>query len=162
MKQSIAVIFLFSLMLALLPAAPYLGVGQSFTSTSVEVGFLTKSIDQNLSVSLPLLGALDSGEIWYSTPVASMNLLYKKKLSTVVALGVGPTIRVGWEYEKALCLQPGITLQLSLEAPSVMDILFCELSYLPKQWKWLQGTASSDLLENSTAQFVRFGYRHAF
>lgn len=162
MKQSIAVGLLVSLVLATLPAAPYLGVAQSITSTSVEVGFLTKSVDQNLSLSLPLLGALDSGDAWYGSPVASMNLLYKKRLGTVVAVGAGPTLRIGWEYEKALCLQAGIALQLSLEAPGVMDILFCELSYLPRQWMWLQGTASSGLLEKSATQCVRFGYRRAF
>lgn len=162
LKRSVVGFLLLSLALAILPAAPYLGVGQSITSTSVEVGFLTHSIDQNLWVSLPLLGALDTNEPWYRAPVASMNILYKKKIGTVVAIGIGPTLRMGWEYGQALHLRAGFALQLSLEAPMAMDILFCELAYLPKGWKWEGGTSSSALLAQSISQFVRFGYRRAF
>lgn len=162
MKKPIAVVFLFTLMLCQLSAAPYLGISQSNLSTSVEVGFLTRSIEQNFTISLPLLGALDRGDDWYRYPVASMNVLYKTKVGSTVAVGVGPTLRMGWEYEKALCLQAGLLLQLSLEAVGVQDILFCELGYLPKGWQWLEGPASSALLEDGIGQFVRFGYRHAF
>ncbi len=162
MKKSLLVLGLLTLVLPLLSCAPYLGISQSSISTSVEVGFLTRSIDQNISLSLPLLGSLDSGDDWYRYPVASMNFLFKKKVGTVVAIGLGPAFRMGWEYEKALCLQAGLVLQLSLEAPSVRDILFCELAYLPKDWQWSDGTASSALLEDGFGQFFRLGYRHAF
>ncbi len=162
MKKPIVFLVLFTLLLSLLSAAPYLGISQGPVSTSVEVGFLTRSIDQNIALSLPLLGALDSGDDWYGYPVVSMNLLYKKKVGSTVAIGVGPTLRMGWEFEKTLCLQAGFLLQLSLEATGVRDILFCELAYLPNEWKWLQEPASSTLLEDGIEQFVRFGYRHAF
>ncbi len=162
MKRSVAAVLLAAVLLAFLPAAPYLGLSQSITSTSVEVGYLTNSIDQNISISLPLLGSLDSSQGWYSTPVASMNILYKGKVGSILAIGVGPTLRMGWEFEKALSLQAGLLLQLSLEAPGVMDILFCELAYLPKGLGWVGGTPSSGLLEKSIREFVRFGYRHAF
>ena len=162
MKKSVAVVLFFTLMLSLLSSAPYVGISQSPLSTSVEVGFLTNSVDQNLSLSLPLLGALESGDNPFLYPVASMNLLLKKKIGTTLALGFGPTLRMGWEYEKALCLQAGLLVQLSLEAVGVQDILFCELGYLPEAWKWLQGPASSSLLEDGIGQFVRFGYRRSF
>lgn len=162
MKRSIAILFLFLILLAILPASPYLGVSQGLKSTALEVGFITNSIDQNLGISLPLLEALDAGEPWYRYPVASMNILYKKRIGRVFALGFGPTLRMGWEYEKAICLQAGLLLQLSLEAPGARDILFCELGYLPEVWRLLQGVPSSDLLKESIGQFVRFGYRHAF
>jgi len=162
MKKPITVVVLLTLMLSLVSGAPYLGISQSPVSTSVELGFLTRSIDQNFTVSLPLLGALDSGDDWYRYPVASLNILYKKKVGSIVAVGVGSTLRMGWEYEKTICLQAGLLLQLSLEAPGVMDILFCELAYLPENWKWLQSPASSTLLTDGIGQYIRFGYRHAF
>ena len=162
MKKPVVFCTLFFGMLSLLFSAPYLGVSQAPVSTSVEVGFLTPLIDQNLAVSLPLLGSLESGDDWYRYPVASMNFLYKKKIGSTVAIGIGPTFRMGWEYEKALCLQAGLLLQFSLEAPGVRDILFCELSYLPNEWKWQQGASFPELLERSIGEFVRFGYRHAF
>ena len=162
MKKPILVFALCTLMLSFVSSAPYLGMSQGPVSTSVEVGFLTRSIDQNITLSLPLLGALDSGDTPTLYPVASMNLLYKKKIGTTVAVGVGPTLRMGWEYEKALCLRAGLLLQLSLEAPGESDLLFCELGYLPPDWKWVQGSASSILLAEGIGQFVRFGYRHAF
>jgi|GEM_PF-693865 len=162
MKKPVAFLVLFTLMLSILPASPYLGISQSPVSTSVEVGFLTRSIDQNLTLSLPLLGALDSGDNPLSYPVASMNLLYKKKVGSTLAIGVGPTLRMGWEYEKAICLQAGVLLQLSLEAVGVRDILFCELAYLPESWNWQDTPASSTLLEKGIGQYIRLGYRHAF
>ncbi len=162
MRKPLVIIALLSVMLPLLSAAPYLGVSQSPVSTSVELGYLTKSIDQNFTLSLPLLGSLDSGDDWYRYPVTSMNILYKKKIGSTVALGLGPTLRMGWEYEQALSLQAGFALQLSLEAVGVMDILFLELSYLPKGWNWLQGEPSSTLLEDGIRQVFRFGYRRAF
>ncbi|MBI9094292.1 MAG: hypothetical protein JEY71_05365 [Sphaerochaeta sp.] len=162
MKKTVVFLGIITGMLSLLSGAPYVGISQSQVSTSVEVGFLTNSIDQNIAVSLPLLGSLDSGDDGYRYPVASMNLLYKRKVGSTVALGVGPTLRMGWEYEKALCLQAGFLVQVSLEAPGVRDILFCELAYLPKAWAWSEGPASSALLEKGIGQFVRFGYRHAF
>lgn len=162
MKKIFTVMLLFTIPLALVSAAPYLGISQSPVSTSLEVGYLTNSIDQNIAVSLPLLGALDSGDSWYSYPVGSLNLLYKKKIGSTVAVGVGPTLRMGWKYQKTLSFQAGFLLQLSLEAPGVQDILFCEFGYLPKNWKWQQGETSSTLLEDGISQCVRFGYRHAF
>ena len=162
MKKIIVFLVLFICTLSLVSAASYLGISQSPVSTSMEVGFLTNSIDQNIAVSLPLLGSLDSGDDWYRYPVASLNLLYKKKIGTTVAVGVGTTLRMGWEYEKALCLQAGLLVQFSLEKPGVKDILFCELAYLPNDWKWLEGPSSSQLLEKGVGQVVRFGYRHAF
>jgi len=162
MKKPISVVVLFTLMLFVVSASPYLGISQGPVSTSVEVGFLTRSIDQNFTVSLPLLGALDSGDDPFRYPVASLNLLYKKKVGGTVALGVGPTLRMGWEYETTICLQAGLLLQLSLEAVGVRDILFWELAYLPAEWRWLQSQASSALLTDGIGQFIRFGYRHAF
>lgn len=162
MKKTITVLILFSLSLSLLSAAAYVGISQAPVSTSVEVGYLTNSIDQNIALSLPLLGSLDTGDDWYRYPVLSLNLLYKNRIGTTVAIGVGPTLRIGWEYEKALCLQAGLLLQLSLEAPGIRDILFCEFGYLPTGWKWLEGPVSSTLLEKSIGQFFRLGYRHAF
>ncbi|MDY0289809.1 MAG: hypothetical protein RBR15_13370 [Sphaerochaeta sp.] len=162
MKRLVAVVLLASALLSILGAAPYLGVAQSVTSTSVEVGYLTNSIDQNLSLSMPLLGSLESSQGWYATPVASMNILYKGKVGPTFAIGVGPTLRMGWEFEKALGLQAGLLVQLSLEAPAVMDILFLELAYLPQWFAWMGGTPSSGLLKKSITDFVRFGYRHAF
>lgn len=162
MKKSLLALALLTLTLSLVSAASYLGISQSPVSTSLDVGFLTRSIDQNITFSLPLLGALDSGDNPFQYPVASLNLLYKKKIGTTVAIGFGPTLRVGWEYKKAIGLQAGLLLQLSLEAPKVMDSLFCELGYLPDEWKLLKGSDFSTLLEDSIGQFVRFGYRHAF
>ncbi len=162
MKKPILFLVSCTLVLSLLPSAPYVGISQSPLSTSVDVGFLTRSVDQSFSLSLPLLGALESGDDPFGYPVASMNILLKKKIGTTLAVGVGPTLRMGWEYQKALCLQAGLLLQLSLEAPGVRDILYCELGYLPKGWKWLEGPASSTLLEEGIGQFVRFGYRRAF
>ena len=162
MKKIITGLVLITAMLSLLPAAPYLGISQGPVSTSAEVGYLTNSIDQNMTLSLPLLGSLDTGGDWYRYPVLSMNLLYKKKIGTTVAIGAGTTLRMGWEYEKALYLQAGMLLQLSLEAVGVQDILFCELGYLPKEWKWQEGLASSELLEKGIGEFVRLGYRRAF
>lgn len=162
MKKPIAIGILLSLILSFVTASPYLGVSQGPVSTSMEVGYLTRSIDQNFTLSLPLLGALDSGDDPFSYPVASMNLLLKKKVGSTVAIGVGPTFRMGWEYEKAIYLQAGLLLQLSLEAVGVRDILFCELGYLPNAWKWQDRPASSTMLEKGIEQFIRFGYRHAF
>ena len=161
-KKPITVVVLFTLMLFVVSASPYLGVSQGPVSTSVEVGFLTRSIDQNFTVSLPLLGALDSGDNPLLYPVASLNLLYKKIVGGTLAIGVGPTLRMGWEYEKTICLQTGLLLQFSLEAVGVRDILFCELAYLPEGWQWLHSPASSILLADGIGQYVRFGYRHAF
>ncbi len=162
MKKSLLFFGLLTLALPLLSCAPYLGISQSSVSTSVEIGFITPSIEQNLTLSLPLLGSLERGDDWYRYPVASMNLLLKKRIGSTVAVGIGSTFRMGWEYEKARALQAGLLLQLSLEAPSVRDILFCELAYLPKDWQWSEGPASSSLLEDGIGQFVRLGYRHAF
>ena len=162
MKKIITGLFLFTTMICMLPASAYVGISQALVSTSVEVGYLTNSIDQNVTLSLPLLGSLDTDGDWYRYPVLGMNILYKKKIGSTVAIGGGTTLRMGWEYEKALYLQAGLLLQLSLEAVGVQDILFCELGYLPKEWKWLEGTASSALLEKGLGQFFRLGYRHAF
>ena len=162
MKKPVAVVLVSVFLLFCLPAAPYVGISQGPLSTSVEVGFLTRSIDQNLVVSLPLLGALDSGDDWYRYPGLSMNILYKGRLGSVVAVGVGPTLRMGWEYGEAISFQPGFALQLSLEAAGMVDIQFYDLAYIPKGWKVFEGTLSSAFMEKSTVQFIRFGYRHAF
>ena len=161
MKKPVTIVIL-SLFLSLLSAAPYMGISQAPISTSVEIGYLTKSIDQNIAVSLPTLGALESDDDWYRYPVASLNLFFKKRVGTTLAVGVGSTMRMGWEYSEELSLQAGFALQLSLETPGVMDILFCELAYLPKWLKWSQGEDSAPLLDKGIGQFVRFGYRRAF
>ncbi|MDT4763118.1 hypothetical protein [Sphaerochaeta sp. PS] len=162
MKRAILSAILLSLLVFSLSAAPYLGISQGLGSTSVEVGYLTRSIDQNLSLSLPTLDALDRGDDFYRYPVLSLNILYKLRLGSTIAFAVGPSLRMGWEYEKALILQGGFVAQISLEAPEVMDILFVEGGYLPKAWQWLGGTPSSGVLEKGISQFLRFGYRHAF
>ncbi len=162
MKRVATLLFLGSALLALLPASPYLGVSQSLTTTAVEVGFITPSIEQNFGFALPLLGALDDPDPWYQTPVASFNLLYKRKIGPVLAIGVGPTLRMGWEYQKTICLQGGVLLQLSLEAPGQRNMLFFELGYLPKELRVADSTLLSALLEESITEFIRFGYRHAF
>lgn len=162
MKRVSLVVALVLLLPMLLCASPYIGLSQGLTSTSVELGYLTRSFEQNVTVSLPLLSALEGEKEVYSYPVVGMNLLYKDMIGTAIALAGGVSLRAGWEYEKSLVLQAGLLVQLSLEAPSVRDILFFEFAYMPASLSWTEGTPSSDRLTQGVREYMRFGYRHAF
>ena len=161
-KLVLLTVFLLLGMMAL-GAAPYVGISQGLVSTSVELGYLTRSVDQNLALSFPTIPALEQGiGDFYQYPTLSLNINFKHMLLEQLALGIGPTLRMGWEYEAALLLKIGFSVQLSLEAPGIMDLLFVEYSYLPPALTWMGGTPNSDLLEEGAEQFLRFGWRHAF
>jgi hypothetical protein len=145
-------------------AAPYVGISQGSGATSVELGFLTKSFEENVFVGVPSIVAMDSFEPeFYKTIVVGTDLVYRfPPIGERVVIGFGPTFRFGFEAETALALMAGVVFQISLERPSVMDILYLEGAYVPDFLVYENGTASGDLLEHASRQWLRIGWRHAF
>lgn len=163
MKKRVLLIFLLSFFMMGLGAAPYVGISQGLVSTTVELGYLTRSVDQNLALSFPTIPALETSDgDFYQYPTLSLNVNFKHMFFEQVSLAAGPTLRMGWEYKEALLLKMGLSVQLSLEAPGVMDILFVEYSYLPSGLTLMEGSPTSSMLEEGAEQFLRFGWRHAF
>lgn len=144
-------------------AAPYVGVSQGLGATSVELGFLTSSFEENVFVGVPSLMAMDSYEPdFYKTIVVGTDLMYRFRPIGYLVVGVGPTFRVAWETGNAFSLMAGVAYQLSLEAPDVMDILYIEGAYIPDFMEYVSGTTTNDLLDKASKQIFRLGWRHAF
>jgi hypothetical protein len=144
-------------------ASPYIGVSQGLGATSVELGFLTSSFEENVFLGIPSFMAMDSYEPdFYKSLVVGTDLLIRLKPLGYLVLGFGPAFRFAWESSNAYSLMAGVAFQLSLEAPGVMDILYIGGAYIPDSLRYNDGTTTNDLMEKAATQVLRFGWRHAF
>jgi len=135
-------------------ARAYLGVSQGLVSTSVEAGYMTRSFEENLSLSLPLVYGN------FSLPMGSANILYRIQRLNPLVLGVGPAARIAWHADGGYILAGGAALSLSWEALRGSEVLFAEFSYLPFSTE--QGAALDPLAAREIGQWVRIGWRHLF
>ncbi|WP_320130547.1 hypothetical protein [uncultured Sphaerochaeta sp.] len=144
-------------------ASPYVGVNQGLGAASLELGYLTSSFEENISVGVPSLMAMDTYDAnFYKTIVVGADIFFRFRPLGFLVLGIGPTFRAGFEIKGASTIMVGPAVQLSLELPNQMNILYLEVSYIPDAMKLDFGTPSNDLLGKATDQILRFGWRHAF
>ncbi|WP_041384750.1 hypothetical protein [Sphaerochaeta pleomorpha] len=144
-------------------ASPYIGVSQGLGATSVELGFMTSSFEENIFVGIPSLMAMDSyNSDFYKTVVVGTDLIYRFRPIGPLVIGFGPTFRAAWETGNAFSLMAGVAYQLSLETPDVMDILYVEGAYIPDFMQYESGTVTNDFLDKAAKQIFRLGWRHAF
>jgi hypothetical protein len=162
--KKVLLIALFICMGSALFASPYVGVSQGLGATSVELGFMTTSFEENIFLGVPSLIAMgdDYEPEFYKTLVVGTDLMYRFRPMGYLVVGFGPTFRIAWEIDAAYTFMAGVAFQLSLEAPNVMDILYIEGAYIPDFLQYASGTTSNDLLDTAAKQIFRLGWRHAF
>lgn len=154
MKRKLCLLLLLLSILPALPARAYIGLNQGLVGSAVEVGYMTRSFEQNLSLSLPLVyGAL-------STPMTSGNLLWRIQRFNPVVIGVGIGGRVTWQGDDGYILAGGIVLSLSWETLKGGEVLFAEGSYFPFLSE--EGAPLDAHAKRQVGQYLRIGWRHLF
>ena len=120
-------------------------------STGLEVGFLSRTFEQNLALSLPMLAPS------FETPSLQTTMLYRFGRFSPLMVGVGMKAQMGWEHTIGYELGLGFALSLSYEFIASRGIVFVEGSYLP--WITTQGSTVDSSVQDMVRQHVRFGYR---
>lgn len=149
----------FFLFAAPLHAGTYLAGVQGTESSSMELGLLTRSFEQNLSSGFPTVqGNLDA--TLFDTPVVQANLLYRFNQVNPLVLGLGLSTRLSWQNTSTYALGLGLTAQASYEFVANHFIPFVQVTYMP--WTITRGTSPSPLLKSQIDEYLRFGLRYVF
>ena len=154
MKRKLFLLLLLLLILLPLSARAYLGFNQGLVGSAVEVGYMTRSFEQNLSLSLPLV----YGD--FTTPMASGNLIWRIQRFNPLVIGVGLGRRFAWQADDGYVLAGTVLLSVSWETLGKGEVLFAEGSYMPFSIEG--GSAIDALARHQIAQYLRIGYRHLF
>ena len=154
MKRKLCLLLLLSVSLLPLSARAYVGLHQGPVASGLEIGYMTRSFEQNLSLSLPLCyGAL-------TLPMASGNLLWRIQRFNPLVIGLGVGIRVGWGDGDGYLLALGGVCSLSWEVLGKGEVLFAEGAYMPFLTE--EGAPLSSLAKRQAGQYLRIGWRHLF
>jgi hypothetical protein len=133
-----------------LSARAYLGLSQGLSSTSVEIGYMTRSFEQNLSIGLPVV------EREFKTPVVQATVLYKVQHLSPLVISIGPLARLSWGKDGST-IGGGGTLSLSWETVGKHGAPFIEGAYLP----WVTNLGSPEAIHQRQVEaYLRFGWRH--
>jgi hypothetical protein len=137
-----------------LHSRPYIGINQGLVGTGIEVGYLTRSFEQNLSIQFPFVQGA-------TTPMAAtVNVLYRTQRLNPVVIGLGPTARIAWQKEQGFTLGGGFMLSVGWEVLAKREILFVEGAYIPfKTSVWGPLDVPGERLVD---QYIRIGWRHLF
>ncbi len=154
MKRSVPLIIALLAMALPLSARAYVGISQGMVSTSLEVGYLTRSFEQNLSISLPLV----YGDV--GLPMAQATLVFRTQRFNPLVAGAGVAARLGWQGDVGSIVSAGFVISVGWEAFNGSEIVFAELAYLP--FSTSIGTPIALLGQRQVEQWVRIGWRHLF
>ncbi|MCK9547261.1 MAG: hypothetical protein RBS49_05890 [Sphaerochaeta sp.] len=145
---------LLSFTLLPLSARAYVGVNQGLVSSGVEVGYMTRLVEQNLSLSLPLL----SGDL--TTAMASVNVAWRIQRFNPLVIGLGLAGRVAWRGSEGYIPALGFLFSLSWETLGKGEVLFIEGSYMPFMTE--EGSPLGGVATQQVGQWLRIGWRHLF
>ena len=154
MKRKLPLLLLLLFTVLPLSARGYIGLNQGLVGSAVEVGYMTRSFEQNLSLSLPLVHGN------FTTPMASGNLVWRIQRFNPLVIGVGVGGRFSWGADDGYILAGGLLLSVSWETFGRGEVLFVEGSYMPVSIEG--GSAIDALARHQIAQYLRIGYRHLF
>jgi len=153
-KRKAILLFILIAFTASLHSRSYVGVSQGLVGTGFEVGYLTRSFEQNLSIQFPFVQGS-------ATPMAGMvNVLYRTQRFNPLIIGAGPTARIAWQKEQGFTIGGGVMLSIGWEVLGKREILFIEGAYIPfKTTVWGPLDAPAAKLVD---QYIRIGWRHLF
>lgn len=154
MKRKLSLLLLLLSTVLPLSARGYIGLNQGLVGSAVEVGYMTRSFEQNLSLSLPLVHGN------FTTPMASGNLVWRIQRFNPLVIGVGVGGRFSWGADDGYILAGGLLLSVSWETFGRGEVLFVEGSYMPFSIE--EGSAIDPLARHQTGQYLRIGHRHLF
>ncbi len=155
-KYFISFFFISIISLSCLCARPYVGVSQGLAATTIDVGMLNRSFEQQLFFSLPTVEGSPSS--YLDTAGIGTVIFARTKRFSPAVIGLGLKSLMVWEQDKGVSVGLGFSLKLSYEFIAQRGVLFLEGSYIP--WDTTIGTISSALVNKQLKQYLRFGYQH--
>ena len=137
-------------------ARPYLGLSQGLKATSIDVGMLNRSFEQQLYFTVPTVeGRFPS--YFVTSGVGTVISARTARFSPFV-IGLGLKSQMIWEQDSGVEVGLGFASTLSYEFIGSRGVLFLEFSYIP--WTTTIGTTPSVLIDPLMHQYLRLGYHH--
>ena len=155
-KHIIILVAVLLLLASSLPGRPYIGISQGLEATTIDIGMLNRSFEQQLFLSLPTVSTNPSS--YFETAGVGTVILARTRRFSPVVVGLGIRSIMVWEQGKGTAVGLGFASTLSYEFIANRGVLFLEGSYTP--WKTEIGSPTSPLVDKQVGQYLRFGYHH--